>query len=960
VLRVEHSGQRLVLALELRRGLHKPDGTWTKLSSFTPQLRGVNLGAMAWGRPEDQEIVRLLLGEFGHFYSHVARLTGAFGTRLLHLVLATGRCYWQQPGALPLQLGPQRSGKLAWRDAGRGRQEATVEVEPAAAAVLPLDPPYYVAPEEGVLTSGEWVTGPLETSCAPEVVRAWLGSPVVAPEQVPHINAAVATMGLDLPRLKEIPVVVREDVQPLGVLRLRGRAVEAPTYARRWGEEPPPETLCVAEVFYQYDHLRALGNDPELIIEAFEDGGLVRVTRQLRAEQRLLRQLERAGLNPIDEVSYWAEPAKNAAEFSPGNSEDWMTFVIDALPKLKEKGWIIEEDPSFEFRLAEAEEWFTDVQGSGQDWFDVELGVIVDGQRINLLPLLGGLLAQLGEANSNLEHLSVPLPDGRRLRLPAARLQAIRTTLVELFNGTPLIDGKVRLAKLAAAGLQELDGAGDWVWRGSTEILALSQKLRDFSGIKPVEVPPGLRAVLRGYQQEGLNWLGFLREHGFGGILADDMGLGKTVQALAHLLVEKASGRADRPSLVVAPTSLMANWRQEAARFAPDLRVLIWHGGDRHELAENFANYDLIVTSYALLPRDQEILGKQEYHVLILDEAQYIKNARTTYAKVAGALKARHRLCMTGTPLENHLGELWSLMSFLMPGVLGDSKQFRQLFRDPVEKRRDAARLEALRRRVRPFLVRRRKEDVLKELPPKTHIVRTAELLGTQRDLYETIRLAMQRRVRDALNIKGMARSQIVILDALLKLRQVCCDPRLVKLGAAERVHDSAKLELLMEMLPQMLSEGRRVLLFSQFTSMLELIELRLEALGIEYVKLTGSTTNRETPVRRFQECEVPLFLISLKAGGTGLNLTAADTVIHYDPWWNPAVEDQATDRAHRIGQQKAVFVYKLLTAGTVEEKIVALQEKKRALVEGLLASDGQAGPQLTKEELEDLLAPLQ
>ncbi|MEI8195111.1 MAG: DEAD/DEAH box helicase, partial [Phycisphaerae bacterium] len=633
-------------------------------------------------------------------------------------------------------------------------------------------------------------------------------------------------------------------------------------------------------------------------------------------------------------------------------------FVTDELPKLRERGWVIEEDPSFEYRIAEAEEWFTEVESSGENWFDLELGVMVDGQRINLLPLLGPLLERLGAPDADLTNLTVQLPDGRRLRLPPERLQAIRTTLVELFAGVPLIDGKIRMPKLAAAGIADL-GVSDWHWRGSPEIRALAGKLRDFSGIARVDPPAGLKATLRGYQQEGLNWLGFLREYGFGGILADDMGLGKTVQALAHILEEKRSGRADKPSLVIAPTSLMSNWRQEAERFAPALKILISHGTLRHEHFETLSQYDLIVTSYALLPRDQEFLEKQDYHIIILDEAQYIKNARTKYAQVSNKLKARHRLCMTGTPLENHLGELWSLMSFVMPGFLGDSKQFRRLYRDPIEKGRDGARLEALRQRIRPFLLRRRKQDVMKELPPKTHISRTAELSGSQRDLYESIRLAMQRKVREAVNYRGLARSQIVILDALLKLRQVCCDPRLVKLAAAERVRESAKLEMLMEMVPEMVSEGRRILLFSQFTSMLELIERRMDESKIQYVKLTGSTTNRETPVKRFQDCEVPVFLISLKAGGTGLNLTAADTVIHYDPWWNPAVEDQATDRAHRIGQDKSVFVYKLLTVGTVEEKIVALQEKKRALTEGLLGTSGEAGPQLTKEDLEELFAPL-
>ena len=309
--------------------------------------------------------------------------------------------------------------------------------------------------------------------------------------------------------------------------------------------------------------------------------------------------------------------------------------------------------------------------------------------------------------------------------------------------------------------------------------------------------------------------------------------------------------------------------------------------------------------------------------------------------------------------MENHLGELWSLFDFLMPGLLGDERQFRNLFRNPIEKFGDKDRSHSLTRRIAPFLLRRTKGEVAKELPPKTEILRSVELAGSQRDLYESIRLAMHEKVQREINQKGMARSHIIILDALLKLRQACCDPRLLKLDAAKAVTQSAKLESLMDMLPELIEEGRRVLLFSQFTSMLALIEAELRKVDLEYVLLTGDTTDRATPVQRFQNGAVPLFLISLKAGGTGLNLTAADTVIHYDPWWNPAVENQATDRAHRIGQDKPVFVYKLITLGTVEEKIMAMQTRKKELADSLFDPEAKNGPQLTADDLSALFEPL-
>ena len=413
------------------------------------------------------------------------------------------------------------------------------------------------------------------------------------------------------------------------------------------------------------------------------------------------------------------------------------------------------------------------------------------------------------------------------------------------------------------------------------------------------------------------------------------------------------------PSLVIAPTSLMTNWRQEAERFAPSLRVLVLHGGERKQHFERIADHDLIVTSYPLLPRDQEVLLKQEFHCVILDEAQFIKNPKTLYAQVACQLRARHHLCLTGTPMENHLGELWSLFHFLLPGFLGDEIRFNALFRRPIEKGRNDDRRVVLARRVAPFILRRRKEQVALELPPKTEIVQNVELTGAQRDLYESVRLAMHERVRAEVDRKGISRAHIIILDALLKLRQICCHPQLLSLPSAQKVTESAKLELLMDQLPEMIEEGRKILLFSQFTSMLAIIQLELAKAKIPYVLLTGQTQDRATPVEQFQNGEVPLFLISLKAGGTGLNLTAADTVIHYDPWWNPAVENQATDRAHRIGQSKKVFVYKLMTVGTVEEKIAALQARKKELVEGLLDEEHRENLKLTPDDLEVLFAPL-
>jgi SNF2 family DNA or RNA helicase len=438
------------------------------------------------------------------------------------------------------------------------------------------------------------------------------------------------------------------------------------------------------------------------------------------------------------------------------------------------------------------------------------------------------------------------------------------------------------------------------------------------------------------------------------------MGLGKTVQALAHLAVEQAEGRLDRPALVICPTSLVANWRAEASRFTPGLRTLILHGPDRAEQFDKIESHDLVITTYPLLARDHGILVAQDWHIVMLDEAQTIKNPMATTSKLARTLRARQRLCLSGTPLENHLGELWSLFDFLMPGFLGDRQNFGQRFRTPIERAGNDERRLRLAQRIAPFLLRRTKQEVAADLPAKTAIAQTVEMGASQRAVYEGIRLAMHTKVRAAIAERGLARSGIVILDALLKLRQACCDPRLLKLQTVKATKPgSAKLERLLEMLPALLEEGRRILLFSQFTSMLALIQQELERLTIPYVLLTGDTTDRATPIKQFQSGKVPLFLINLKAGGVGLNLTAADTVIHYDPWWNPAVEDQATDRAHRIGQDKPVFVHRLITAGSIEEKMQVLKERKQALASGILDASAAKALALTEGDLEMLFEPI-
>ncbi|HEY6459029.1 MAG TPA: DEAD/DEAH box helicase, partial [Polyangiaceae bacterium] len=474
----------------------------------------------------------------------------------------------------------------------------------------------------------------------------------------------------------------------------------------------------------------------------------------------------------------------------------------------------------------------------------------------------------------------------------------------------------------------------------------------------PAAMPEGLQATLRPYQSEGVAFLQRLRTSGTGGVLADEMGLGKTLQTIAHVTIEKAEGRLDAPVLVVGPTTLVGNWSRELARFAPSLRVVVLHGPERHARWKDVPSADVVVTTYPVVVRDEERFASQPFHLAVLDEAQAIKNARSQARRALERVPAEHRLCLTGTPVENHLGELWSIFDWLTPGLLGDELSFRRFWRQPVEQRGDAERLAALREIVAPYVIRRLKRDVARELPPKTELQVPVELGPDQRELYEAIRVAAHGDVRKAIRAKGVAASSVTILDALTKLRQVCCDPRLVAMNAARGVRDSAKLDALLESLTVQLREGHRVLLFSQFTSMLALVGEALRARDVGHLVLTGQTRDRQRVVDAFEEGRADVFLISLKAGGTGLNLTSADTVVHYDPWWNPAAQAQATDRAYRIGQTRPVFVHNLYVAGSVEERVLALQERKRWLSTTLLG-DGGGAPPLGEAEIDALFAPI-
>ena len=834
---------------------------------------------------------------------------------------------------------------------------------------------------------------------------------------------------------------------PQGPLGPRGDSVTLAqidwTYTTHAGESAAPNTIA----WHTPAPTSVLNSRPPAIQELFDTGGpVLRMQRNLAAEADAMDRVWDLGLIPVDANKLQWRHRAAAAALGPvwtlAQEAHFGDFWAEQIPKLRAEGWSVVVQPGFAHESVPVQRWKLHIAPDTGELLGKEvdgplgvrerpvqklmlperegawllsLGIEIDGETLDLAPMLADLLrrdarwlhAQQMAAIDDIAIISLRAPGGKRIDAPAGPLKAIVGAMVDLLtdptrnqrkDGDPLHLGAWEARRIEAlrAGLVQAHRVGTvngwnnaWQLQGDAGLAQLAQRLHTIGTPQPVHAPQGLQVQLRPYQLEGLAWLQYLRAQGLGGILADDMGLGKTAQALAHVLTEKNAGRLTRPALVVLPTSLLFNWQAEAARMAPGLRLLALHGPRRAHSYADIARHDLVLTTYPLLWRDVDALAAQPFHLLILDEAQMVKNAGSRSARALRKLQAPHLLCLTGTPLENHLGELWAQFDFLMPGFLGDVRSFNARWRKPIEENGETLRAQLLAQRVRPFILRRRKQDVATELPPRTETIQRVQLQGKQRELYEAVRTTADKQVRRALERQSFEGAQITILDALLKLRQVCCDPRLVK-GIQQGPHapphlregeaflpgggpaakrtaqtmERAKLELLADMLPALVDEGRRVLVFSQFTEMLTLAAELLDALALPYLTLTGQTPPRQrgAVVRQFQaqdDTSAPILLVSLKAGGVGLNLTAADTVIHLDPWWNPAVEEQATSRAHRIGQDQPVFVYKLVVEGSIEERMLELQTRKAALAQGVLGHDAEGAVKFSEADLHALLAPL-
>ncbi|UXI68553.1 DEAD/DEAH box helicase [Tahibacter amnicola] len=913
-----------------------------------------------WGSLTPDEFLRI--AELRMAPSDMARLQGwhCLGSprheAWLLDVLANAPCYFGKPGSSALRLGASRGVDWRWLNQTDGTQRLEPRVAGTAdnTVILKIAGLWYWDGESGEIGR---VEGDLR------LAERLLAAPQLQPEQVAVLRTRwKANETLAAVPLPEDPGPIEVvKVSPVPVLRMATLQAGALGRSARGSYVAGCLHLSFDYAGERFDVVPALRNErrraPDRIREFVRDRGAELAAAERLDRHKLVEAIDVAyahGVQPrtIQPGDYVLE--RGRSELAP--PEQLLALAL----RLQADGFQLEFDAESPVEILPAPEaWHADIDDTGNAWFDLSLGIDISGHRVDLLPILQ---KALGDPSFPLKPPAkeaedavwlAPVDARRRVPLPVARVRALIAPLLEWLEAGA-VQESLQLRRAQVGVVEELTrGPAALPWRGGTRLKDTLARIG--AERKPVTEPPGFRATLRPYQRDGLAWLEFLGSAGLGGILADDMGLGKTVQVLAHLEAMRQRGELADPALVIAPTSLVWNWRAEAQRFAPDLKVLILHGATRDANFATVPDHDLVITTYPLLSRDRDELINFRFSLLIVDEAQAIKNARTQAAKVVRELDARRRLAMTGTPLENHLGELWAQFDAVEPGLLGDEKSFVRHYRTPIEKHADVERQQKLHKRIAPLMLRRRKEDVLTDLPPKTVIERGVELIGKQRELYESLRLAQHERVREAIRERGLAQSGIVVLDALLKLRQVCCDPRLVKLERARRAPESAKLDLLLDLLRELAMEGRRVLVFSQFAEMLGLIELALDEEGIAYQTLTGQTRDRAELVQRFQTGDVPVFLISLKAGGVGLNLTAADTVIHYDPWWNPAVEAQATDRVHRIGQDKPVFVYKLICNGTVEEKIQDLQQRKAELAQAVLEGGTTQALRFDEEDLAEL-----
>lgn len=711
------------------------------------------------------------------------------------------------------------------------------------------------------------------------------------------------------------------------------KQIEVPAVPRVYLSEVDGELVARLRFGYENIELPFSKDLPKQSLRWSEgESQLVRVHRDTGFEDAKYRGMSSHGLKRGDTDD----------AFLLRQNTSLVDFMIHHIPKLSANGYeVYGEEEITSLQVNRAAPRLSLTVSSGIDWFDVRAVVSFNDLEVSLTEIRKALKKR---------EKYVKLADGSVGVIPQDWLDKFK----HLFEMTEETDDGMRLSMSQIMLLDDALSGADSA-NVDAELRRRIDRLKDFTQIKSKPLPEGFVGEMRQYQKVGYDWLHFLHDYEFGGCLADDMGIGKTVQALVFLLSLKENGHAKRANIIVMPRSILGNWEREAARFTPTMRVLVHADLDRGQDVAQFDNYDLILTTYGVLRRDIDILGKYRFHYALLDESQAVKNPLCHTARAVRSIRSDHRLVLTGTPVENSTSELWSQFAFLNPGMLGSLDYFKREFVSPIERRQDAEAERTLRQLVFPFVLRRTKEQVAPELPLKTERIVYCDMEPSQRKIYDLQRDKYRALLLGMIEEGGMNSARMKVLEGLLRLRQICNHPKLVDKAAKD---ESAKMEVLLESLETLVAERHKALVFSQFTQMLKLVRSELDKRNIPYLYLDGQTKNRQELVDRFQEDDtVPFFLISLKAGGVGLNLTAADYVIHIDPWWNPAVERQASDRTHRIGQEKPVFVNKLISRDSVEEKMLELQNRKRELVDKLITTESSFFKSLTAEDVQELFS---
>lgn len=663
---------------------------------------------------------------------------------------------------------------------------------------------------------------------------------------------------------------------------------------------------------------------------AAENGAFYKVYRSKARESSVIALLGDYGLRQYQ-----------TGFFTP--ETDPRIWTLHELPRLAEDGFEIYGQEKLKTANARKAQPKLNVSIKSKDsLFDCKVSVSFDG----ISATLASLIIAIRQGSR-----FVLLSDGTSGVLPQDWIERF-AGLFSVLDADPYQQSlKIKESHIALAGM--LYDMADYR-QCDSEFEEKRNAFSSFKGVEKCKLPVTFNAEMRPYQIAGYEWFYFLKKYRFGGCLADDMGLGKTVQTLALLLNEKEAG-AKQPSIVIVPTSLLFNWQREAQKFASGLNVLCYHGSGRNRYSEVLGMADVILTSYGTVVRDIDSLAGKNFHYIILDEAQAIKNPTSQISRSVKQLRSNYRLVLSGTPIENNLSELWSMFSFINPGMLGSFRNFAQNFIKPIEKELNDHAAEVLRKLIFPYILRRTKQQVAKDLPPKNIIIQYAEMLPKQKTLYEITRETYRGKIQHSFDKEGSDHTRFQILEGMLRLRQICCHPKMIDPSFND---DSGKFQLIEESIIDTISSGHRILVFSQFVKALEIMRNRIAEKGIQSEILTGATRDRQGVVERFQRQNgAPVFFISLKAGGTGLNLTSADYVIHIDPWWNPSAENQASDRAYRIGQTRTVFVYKMITKDSIEERVLQMQEKKQNLMQSVIQTENNFFKQLTRDDVMGLFA---